>query len=101
VISQPLHVVAAWIGNTPTVAIGHYLQVIDSDWERAASTTTKSHTKNDTLSTEMAHFTTYSGDATIGHSVSNLIENGLDSSILTRITEELLKKKASRQGLEP
>ncbi len=49
----------------------------------------------------MAHFTTYSGDATIGHSVSNLIENGLDSSILTRITEELLKKKASRQGLEP
>ena len=94
---HPLHVVAAWIGNTPTVAIGHYLQVIDSDWERAASTTTKS----DTLSTEMAHFRTYSGDTTIGQDVSNSIENGLNSSVLAIITEELLKKKASRQGLEP
>lgn len=77
----------------PTVAIGHYLQVIDSDWERATSTTTKSDTKNDTLITEMAHFTTYSGDTTIGHSVSNLIENSLDSSVLAIITEELLKIK--------
>ena len=98
---HPLHVVAAWIGNTPTVAIGHYLQVIDSDWERAASTTTKSDTKNDTLITEMAHFTTYSGDTTIGQDVSNSIENGLNSSVLAIITEELLKKKTSRQGLEP
>jgi hypothetical protein len=32
----PLHVVTAWIGNTPRVASRHYLQVRDSDFERAS-----------------------------------------------------------------
>jgi integrase len=33
----PIHVVCAWLGNTPTVALRHYLQVLDSDYERAAA----------------------------------------------------------------
>jgi hypothetical protein len=32
----PAHVVSAWLGNTPRVAVQHYLQVRDSDFERAA-----------------------------------------------------------------
>lgn len=32
----PVHVVAAWLGNTPKVAAAHYLQLRDSDFERAA-----------------------------------------------------------------
>jgi integrase len=32
----PLHVVCAWIGNSPAVAQKHYLQTIDADFERAA-----------------------------------------------------------------
>jgi integrase len=32
----PLHVVCAWIGNSPRVASKHYLQVTDSDFESAA-----------------------------------------------------------------
>ena len=36
----PLHVAAAWIGNTPQVARDHYLQVLDSDFEQAAQTPT-------------------------------------------------------------
>ena len=32
----PLHVVCAWIGNTAAVAIKHYLQVRDADFDRAA-----------------------------------------------------------------
>lgn len=31
----PIHVVCAWIGNTPAVAVGHYLKVSDSDYKRA------------------------------------------------------------------
>jgi integrase len=31
----PLHVVCAWLGNTQTVAMGHYLQVTESDYARA------------------------------------------------------------------
>lgn len=32
----PIHVVTAWLGNTPKVAMRHYLQVTDSDFDRAA-----------------------------------------------------------------
>ena len=32
----PLHVVCAWIGNKRAVAAEHYLQVTDTDFERAA-----------------------------------------------------------------
>jgi len=33
----PLHVVCAWMGNTTAVAVKHYLQVTDADFERAIS----------------------------------------------------------------
>src|SRR5947207_1737365 len=33
--SFPIHVVCAWIGNTPEIALGHYLQTLDADFERA------------------------------------------------------------------
>ena len=32
----PIHVVTAWSGNTPRIAMKHYLQVTDDDFERAA-----------------------------------------------------------------
>jgi len=32
----PMHVVCAWIGNTPKVAREHYLQVTEDHWRRAA-----------------------------------------------------------------
>ena len=31
----PIHVVTAWLGNTPRIALKHYLQVTDADFERA------------------------------------------------------------------
>lgn len=33
--SHPIHVVTSWLGNTPTVALKHYLQVLDTDFEKA------------------------------------------------------------------
>jgi integrase len=35
--TYPIHVVCAWLGNSPTVANRHYLQVRDEDFERAAT----------------------------------------------------------------
>jgi len=35
----PIHVVCDWLGNTPAVAAKHYLQVRESDFERAAGCT--------------------------------------------------------------
>jgi integrase len=36
---HPLHVVTAWLGNTPKIAMTHYLQVTDADFERAVIST--------------------------------------------------------------
>ena len=32
---HPIHVVTAWIGNTPKIALGHYLQTLDADFTKA------------------------------------------------------------------
>jgi len=32
----PIHVVRTWLGNTPRTAMKHYLQVTDTDFERAS-----------------------------------------------------------------
>jgi len=34
--SHPIHVVTAWLGNTPAIALKLYLQVLDADFEKAA-----------------------------------------------------------------
>lgn len=94
----PLHVAAAWIGNSPTVAIGHYLTVLDSDYEKA---TTITNVNSDVNDVQMRHFSMDLGGSKTDHNGSKLIGNDLDTSVLSRITEELQKIKASRQGLEP
>jgi integrase len=33
--NHPIHCVCSWLGNTPTVALRHYLQVVETDFERA------------------------------------------------------------------
>ena len=38
--TYPIHVVCAWIGNSPHVALRHYLRPTDVDFERAASADT-------------------------------------------------------------
>jgi integrase len=38
--AYPAHVVCAWLGNTPKVAMKHYLQVTDDDYRRAAGSPT-------------------------------------------------------------
>jgi integrase len=42
--SYPLHVVTAWIGNSAPIAARHYLQVTESDFDRAAQRGTESGT---------------------------------------------------------
>lgn len=33
--NHPIHVVCAWLGNTPKVALGHYLQTLEADFDKA------------------------------------------------------------------
>jgi integrase len=37
----PIHVVTAWLGNTPTIALRHYLLTTDAEFERAAGGKTR------------------------------------------------------------
>jgi len=34
----PIHVVAKWLGNTPKIALKHYLAPTDADFQKAAGT---------------------------------------------------------------
>ena len=96
--NHPLHVVAAWIGNSPTIAIGHYLQTIDPDWEKA---TTISDVKSDGSDVKTMHFSMDSSGSKTGQDDSNSIENGLDCSVLAEITEELKNDLVGAEGIEP
>ena len=40
--NHPIHCVCSWLGNTPTVALRHYLQVVEADFERAVGGGAKS-----------------------------------------------------------
>lgn len=40
--NHPIHCVCSWLGNTPTVALRHYLQVVETDFERAVGGAAKS-----------------------------------------------------------
>lgn len=43
---HPLHVVVNWMGNSQSVALGHYLQVQAEDFQRAASEPTPQAVQN-------------------------------------------------------
>ncbi len=97
----PLHVAAGWIGNTPKVAIGHYLQTIDSDWEKATTTTgIKNDVKNDVSGAKTMCFPMNQGGSQTFDNVQNLIENIGNSSVLSTITEELQNPQVSSTRVE-
>ena len=80
--------------------MGHYLQVIDSDWEKATTTTEKSNTKSDTLGAETTHFNTHCGGSETFASVQELIKILGDSSVLSTINEELQNDQVPRVGAD-
>jgi integrase len=112
----PLHVVTSWIGNTPSVAIGHYLTVQDSDFSKAVGVTSTSNlttansqlsgletdsNKSNTLDAKTAQNTAIYGCSEMFKNVQNLVENNENYSVFTAFIGELQKIQASRQGLEP
>jgi len=112
----PIHVASKWIGNTPTVAMGHYLQVIDSDWEKATRSTItpqkqndvigisrprENDAKNDALDAKTTHFTTAQGGSQTFTNFQELIQILGNSSVLSTIIEEMQNDLVPRVGIEP
>ena len=50
----PLHVVTRWLGNTPRIAMKHYLQVTEDDFARAVGKTNGDFTTSKTMATAPA-----------------------------------------------
>lgn len=50
----PIHVVTSWLGNTPRIALKHYLQVTDADFERAAEASEQGGAKSGARSAQKA-----------------------------------------------
>ena len=109
--------VTSWIGNTPTVAIGHYLQVTDTDFAKAVGVTSTPNLVNkpdielqrgetgnaesNAHGAKTTHFATHQGGSDMFSNVQNLITNPENYSVLSAFIGELQKDQASRQGLEP
>ena len=68
---HPVHVVAQWLGNTPKVAAAHYLQVRDSDFDRALA----GGAKSGALKAQKAAPRTDAGNGDDSHDVQETLEN--------------------------
>ena len=80
----PIQVVTEWIGNTPEIAMGHYLQVTEMDFQRATE-------KGTTLGTSPATKGTISGSPQEPHRTASNPEN-------ISLSREISTKKPTSQS---
>ena len=108
----PIHVTTSWLGNSPAVAMAHYLQVTDADFLKASMGVSISgdmrvddHSKSVSLSTSLDAKTTqnpsHRGGSQVFAEVQQLLENPEVMKNLTVIAGELQNGKMTSLGLEP
>jgi hypothetical protein len=87
----PIHVVTAWLGNTPRIALKHYLQVTDADFEQAAKAPEKGGVESGARSAQNA---AQPGRAARSGDSQKWNTNPLhrDSSAISRESQPLLAK---------
>ncbi len=85
---HPIHVVTAWLGNTPRIAMKHYLTVTDADFERASQDGAESGAHRADTGRKIRRSTnthlarTDSQETTQAPDVSRAYANGCDSGRL-------------------
>ena len=57
---HPIHVVTAWMGNTPRIALANYLQTLERDFEKATGVPPKSGAEGGAVGAEVVQFTVQS-----------------------------------------
>ena len=65
-----LQAATAWIGNTPNIALGHYLQVTEQEWQNATITDAKS----DAVDAYLMHIPVQQGQAELCKDSQSLTE---------------------------
>ena len=99
--SFPVHVAAAWLGNTEAVATKHYLQVTDDHFQRAVQGGAKSGSPDAESDSQAAHFPAQQPAATSRVDTKKpLTESGVTRSNASKFGA-VRYSKAPRHGLEP
>lgn len=93
----PLHVVCAWIGNTPSIAANHYLQVTDADFERAAG----SGAKSGAVAVQKAVQSAADRGGQYYATGREVFENRELSRVLSNVVSYMQYSQVGTEGLEP
>ena len=97
----PVHVAAAWLGNTEAVANKHYLQVTDAHFSRAVKSGAESGAVDTKSGVQAAHFPAQQPAATSRIDTKKpLTESGVTRSNASECGA-VRYSKAPRVGLEP
>jgi integrase len=99
--TYPLHVVCAWIGNSALVAQKHYLQVTDSDFERAASVPTGGGAESGAVVVQKAVQLAVVTDCQDGPEMHKALETKGLVHILSTVVKNLQSQLVPPRGLEP
>ncbi len=95
-----LQAATVWIGNTPKIALGHYLQVTEQEWQNATITDAKS----DAVDAYLMHIPMQQGTETVCKDSQSLTE-ALGSCEVMRndasCNEVIQSKEVTSLGLEP
>ena len=103
-------VLKSWFSFANSVALSHYLQVTDADFEKAAKVSisgdmggvgTKDHSESVSLDAKMSQNPPHHGGSVVFADVQQLLENPEVMKNLALIAEELKKNQVTSLGLEP
>ncbi len=95
-----LQAATAWIGNTPKIALGHYLQVTEQEWQNATITDAKS----DAVDAYLMHIPVQQGQAELCKDSQSLTEVHVSCEVMRNdasCNEVIQSKEVTSLGLEP
>ena len=95
-----LQAATAWIGNTPKIALGHYLQVTEQEWQNATITDAKS----DAVDAYLMHIPMQQGTETVCKDSQSLTEVYGSCEVVRNdasCNEVIQSKEVTSLGLEP
>ena len=95
--NHPIHVVTAWIGNTPKIALGHYLQTLDSDFQKALS----GGAESGALVAQNAAQTAADGERQDRTGIEETLENTAFRPVLSDAVRYCPYVQVAKVGLEP
>lgn len=94
---HPIHVVTAWVGNTPKIALGHYLQTLEGDFEKAI----RGGAKSDALATQKPTQTGADGIGPDGTTAAEVLADRPVSPVLSAPVSYCPDVQMAKVGLEP